>query len=63
VDGHLNLDGTTITSLPADLKVGGNLNLYGTPIKSFPDGLQVGKSIRGFDGDKALIPSHLRNKL
>jgi len=44
IKGYLDLSGTkiTITSLPADLKVGGDLNLVGTQITSLPNGLEVG---------------------
>ena len=42
VTGNLNLEETTITSLPAGLKVGGDLNLNHTPITSLPAGLKVG---------------------
>ena len=42
VIGHLDLEGTQITSLPDNLSVGGCLDLKGTPITSLPDNLSVG---------------------
>ena len=39
--GDLDLQGTQITELPADLTVNGNLYLQGTPITSLPAGLTV----------------------
>ncbi len=41
-NGKLDLSGTQITSLPADLTVGGGLDLSNTPITSLPAGLTVG---------------------
>jgi hypothetical protein len=38
----LDLDGTSITSLPAGLQVGGTLNLSRTPLRTLPAGLDVG---------------------
>ena len=40
--GDLDLNGTPITSLPDNLKVGGDLSLNNTPITSLPDNLTVG---------------------
>jgi len=39
--GNLFLRDTSVTSLPANLKVGGNLYLQKTPITSLPTNLQV----------------------
>jgi len=43
--GNLILMGTSIQSLPRDLKVGGRLNLSFTSIKSLPPGLEVGGNL------------------
>jgi hypothetical protein len=42
VKGDLDLQGTSITSLPQGLKVNGSLYLQKTPITSLPQGLEVG---------------------
>ncbi|MFP1759856.1 leucine-rich repeat domain-containing protein [Lonsdalea quercina] len=42
VGGDLDLNGTSITSLPDNLSVGGYLDLNGTGITSLPDNLSVG---------------------
>jgi hypothetical protein len=39
--GNLDLYGTTITSLPNDLKVGGELDLRRSKIKTLPDNLKI----------------------
>ena len=41
IKGDLDAHGASITSLPADLKVGGTLNLNGSKITSLPAGLKV----------------------
>ena len=45
VIGHLDLEGTQITSLPDNLSVGGSLYLRGTQITSLPDNLSVERSL------------------
>ncbi|MFA5634226.1 MAG: hypothetical protein WC973_03690 [Candidatus Dojkabacteria bacterium] len=45
VKGNLDLYGSSITSLPENLKVGGYLDLSNTPITSLPKGLEVGGSL------------------
>ncbi|MEC4049766.1 hypothetical protein OX284_010035 [Flavobacterium sp. SUN046] len=45
VGGYLDLQGTSITSLPDNLTVGGSLDLRGTSITSLPDNLTVGGSL------------------
>jgi hypothetical protein len=45
VNGNLDLRGTSITSLPRDLKVDGGLFLQYTPITSLPQGLKVGGTL------------------
>lgn len=45
IRGWLDLSGTGVTSLPADLSVSGDLNLSGTGITEFPDGLAIGNSL------------------
>ena len=44
-EGSLDLENTSVTSLPAGLKVKGYLNLGDTPIKSLPAGLQVDREL------------------
>jgi hypothetical protein len=45
VKGDLNLEKTSITSLPAGLNVSGYLSLINTPIRSLPKGLKVGEDL------------------
>ena len=42
VKGELDLQDSSIESLPKGLKVGGDLDLYNTEIRLLPQGLEVG---------------------
>ena len=44
-EGDLDLNNTSITSLPDNLKVGGYLDLVDTKITSLPNNLKVGGSL------------------
>jgi hypothetical protein len=59
VKGELDLEGTSITSLPQGLKVGGNLWLQGTRITSLPQGLVVGGSLALMETPITSLPQDL----
>jgi hypothetical protein len=60
VKGDLDLRGTSITSLPQDLKVSGNLWLTGTPITSLPQGVEVGGTLVLRDTPITSLPQGLK---
>ena len=60
VKGDLDLEDTSITSLPDGLKVGGSLNLKNTAITSLPDGLQVGGSLNLSETKITSLPNDLK---
>jgi len=62
VAGTLGLN-NLIKTIPEDLWVGKNLYLHRASIASFPESVHVGGIIKGFYGDKSIIPPHLREKL
>jgi hypothetical protein len=62
VAGTLGLN-SLIKTIPEDLWVGKNLYLHRASIASFPESVHVGGIIKGFYGDKSIIPPHLREKL
>jgi hypothetical protein len=61
--GDLNLEKTSITSLPAELKiVRGQLSLYKSKIESFPGGLEVEGDLDASFTDIKSLPKGLRVK-
>jgi uncharacterized protein (TIGR02996 family) len=57
---HLDLSGTDVTELPADLKVGGNLYLTRTGVTELPDGLEVGGDLNLSRTDITELPANLK---
>jgi len=58
--GDLDLNGTSITSLPDNLKVGGDLNLGYAPLTSLPDNLKVGGSLFLYFTEISSLPNNLK---
>jgi hypothetical protein len=58
--GDLNLNGTSITSLPDNLTVGGDLGLYNTKINSLPDNLTVGGGLNLGNTPITSLPDNLK---
>ena len=60
VGGDLELQGTSIQSLPEGLTVGGSLDLKGTQIQSLPEGLVVGRNLYLQDTPIQSLPKGLK---
>jgi hypothetical protein len=58
--GDLDLNGTLITSLPDNLKVGGDLNLGYSPLTSLPNNLQVKKNLFLYNTKISSLPDNLK---
>jgi hypothetical protein len=63
VMGSLIMWNSHVREFPENLKVKYSIMMYGTKINTLPKTLKVGEAILGFEGDKSIIPPHLREKL
>jgi hypothetical protein len=59
IKGNLNLEFTTVTSLPNGMRVEGNLWLLGSEINSLPEGLYVKDSFNLSHTNIELLPDNL----
>jgi hypothetical protein len=62
INGSVNISGTAVTALPANLTVAGDLNISNTPIKSLPPGLKVG-GVLDVRGTGIKVPSGVAGKV